>query len=78
MNVAGILTCLSILFCAVDVQAQNHSPEQLPDTVPVLMGDSTILQVSDSTSVVMQNGKGRTGKQDRHHKNRHTYRNDFR
>ncbi len=64
MNVAGILTCLSILFCAVDVQAQNHSPEQLPDTVPVLMGDSTILQVSDSTSVVMQNGKGRTGKQD--------------
>ena len=64
MNVAGILICLSILFFTVDVQAQTHSPEQPRDSVPVLVGDSTILQVPDSVSIDPENGKEAAGKQD--------------
>lgn len=64
MNVAGILTCLSILFCAVDVQAQNHSREQPLDSVPVLVGDSLLQQVPDSVSIDLKNGKEVAGKQD--------------
>ncbi|SDZ84601.1 hypothetical protein SAMN05216331_10683 [Porphyromonadaceae bacterium KH3R12] len=64
MNVAGILTCLSILFCAVDVQAQSHSREQPLDSVPVLAGDSLLRQVSDSVSVDLKNGGEVAGKQD--------------
>lgn len=48
MNVPGILIGLSILFCAMDVQAQTYSPVQLQDSISVLVGDSTLLQVSDS------------------------------
>ncbi|WP_148038953.1 DUF5683 domain-containing protein [Proteiniphilum sp. X52] len=64
MNVAGILTCLSILFCAVDVQAQDHSREQPQDSVPVLVGDSLLPPIPDSVSVDLKNGKEVAGKQD--------------
>ena len=64
MNVAGVLTCLLILFCAVDVQAQVHSGEQPLDSVPVLVGDSLLQQVADSVSVDLKNGKEAAGKQD--------------
>ena len=70
MKVAGILICLSFLFCAMDVQSQIHSPEQLPDSVPVLVKDSTLLQdsallqVSDSVSIEAKNNKDTVVKQD--------------
>lgn len=51
INVAGILICLSILFYTTDVQAQNHSPEQPQDSVPVLMGDSTLQQLRGDSTV---------------------------
>lgn len=64
MNVAGILICLSMLFCAVDVQAQNHSPEQPQDSLPVLAKDSTFLQVPDSVLIGTEKGKDLAGGQD--------------
>lgn len=64
MNVSGILICLSILFYAVDIQGQVHSPEHPQDSVPLLPKDSTLLQVSDSVSISRKNGKNTSGKQD--------------
>lgn len=63
-NVAGILICLSFLFCAMGVQSQIHSPEQLQDTVPVLAKDSTLLQVSDSVTIDAKNNVDELAKQD--------------
>jgi hypothetical protein len=64
MNVPGILICLSMFFCVVDVQAQNHSPEQLRDSVPVSVQDSIPLQTVDSVSISPKNGVNESGKQD--------------
>ncbi|MEA4916455.1 DUF5683 domain-containing protein [Proteiniphilum sp.] len=63
-NVSGILICLLTLFCAMGAQAQIHSPEQLQDSVQVLLNDSIIQQVSDSVSVNLENSTTATGKQD--------------
>lgn len=62
MKVPGILICLSILFGIVEVEGQNHSPEQQRDTVPVLMKDSTVMQVSDSVSVKRDSIRTKTDK----------------
>lgn len=64
MNLPGILICLSILFCTVGVQAQNRSQEQLRDSIPVLMEDSTFIQTSDSLFIHSKNGKEMVGQQD--------------
>jgi hypothetical protein len=64
MNVSGILICLSMFFCVVDIQAQNHSPEQPQDSVPVQVKDSIPLQAVDSVSIRSKNGGNSSGKQD--------------
>lgn len=64
MNVAGILICLSMLFCAVGIRAQNHLPEQPQDTLLVSVKDSTFLQAPDSVSINPEDGKEIAGKQD--------------
>lgn len=64
INVAGIIICLSILFCAADVQAQSHILEQPQDTVPVIAPDSTLQKVTDSISNGQKNGNKPGVKQD--------------
>lgn len=61
----GILIGLSLLFCTMNVQAQIHSPDQLPDSIPLPVRDSTLLPVADSISIVAPAGKKNgTQKQD--------------
>lgn len=64
MKLPGILICLLTLFCVVDAQAQIHSPEQLQDSIPLLVGDSTLLQVSDSIVIGAENGIDTISRQD--------------
>lgn len=64
MNVAGIVICLSILFCTVDAQAQIHSPQHLQDTIPVVVEDSTLLQAADSVITNTENSKEGVEKKD--------------
>lgn len=64
MNLPEILLCLSILFYVADIQAQSHSPEQLRDSIPLLIEDSTFIQRSDSLVIHAKMGKEVLGQQD--------------
>lgn len=54
MNVPGILICLLSLFYTLGAQGQHRTLQNLQDTVPLQVKDSTIIQKSDSVSVATE------------------------
>ncbi|MDR0421885.1 MAG: DUF5683 domain-containing protein [Proteiniphilum sp.] len=64
MNMPGFLFCLSMLFCVADLRAQNHSPEQLRDTVPATVRDSVPPQAPDTVPMNPDSSKDEAKIQD--------------